>query len=91
MQGYLDSGFNAVKIKVGRPFLEEDLERIEAVRELIGDNRPFMVDANYSTTVEQAIKAAQAFEPYNLQWFEEPTIPDDYLGFAQIAMPPEYR
>ncbi len=49
-----------------------------------------MVDANYSMTVEQAIKAAQAFEPYNLQWFEEPTIPDDYLGFAQIAMPPEY-
>ncbi len=39
MQGYLDSGFNAVKIKVGCPCLEEDLERIEAVRELIGDNR----------------------------------------------------
>ncbi|MEM9834036.1 MAG: mandelate racemase/muconate lactonizing enzyme family protein [Bacteroidota bacterium] len=85
IQGYLDSGFNAVKIKIGRPRLEEDLERIAAVRELVGDNRPFMVDANYSMNVDQAIQAARAFEPYNLQWFEEPIIPDNYLGFAQIA------
>ncbi|MEO0331246.1 MAG: mandelate racemase/muconate lactonizing enzyme family protein, partial [Bacteroidota bacterium] len=85
VQSYLDSGFNAVKIKIGRPDLEEDMERIKAVRELVGDHRSFMVDANYSMTVEQAIEAARAFEPYNLQWFEEPTIPDDYLGFAQIA------
>lgn len=85
VQGYLDLGFNAVKIKIGRPQLQEDLERIKAVRELLGDDRPFMVDANYSMSVEQAIKAARAFEPYDLQWFEEPIIPDNYLGFAQIA------
>ena len=85
VQGYLDLGFNAVKIKIGRPKLQEDLERVKAVRELLGNDRPFMVDANYSMNVEQAIKAAQAFEPYNLKWFEEPIIPDNYLGFAQIA------
>ncbi|MEO0334281.1 MAG: mandelate racemase/muconate lactonizing enzyme family protein, partial [Bacteroidota bacterium] len=68
-----------------RPKLQEDLERVKAVRELLGNDRPFMVDANYSMNVEQAIKAAQAFEPYNLKWFEEPIIPDNYLGFAQIA------
>ncbi len=85
VQGYLDSGFNAVKIKIGRSRLEEDIERISAVRELLGSDRPFMVDANYAMSVEQAIKAARAFEPYKLQWFEEPIIPDNYLGFAQIA------
>jgi L-alanine-DL-glutamate epimerase-like enolase superfamily enzyme len=36
-------------------------------------------------TVDQAIEAARAFAPYNLLWFEEPTIPDDYLGYARIA------
>ena len=82
---YLDWSFNAVKIKVGRENLEEDIERVKAVRELIGDKITFMVDANYSMSVEKAIKAAKAFHPYNIYWFEEPTIPDDYQGFATIA------
>ena len=85
IQGYLDQGFNAVKIKIGRPSLEEDIERIRAVRELIGDDITFMVDANYSMTVAEAIQAAESFKPFNLLWFEEPTIPDDYQGFGQIA------
>ncbi|MEL6256169.1 MAG: mandelate racemase/muconate lactonizing enzyme family protein [Bacteroidota bacterium] len=85
IQGYLDKGFNAVKIKIGRDKLEEDIERIAAVRKLIGPNVTFMVDANYSMSVEQAIKAAHACKPYDIYWFEEPTIPDDYQGFAQIA------
>ncbi|MEM1122026.1 MAG: enolase C-terminal domain-like protein, partial [Bacteroidota bacterium] len=54
IQGYLDSGFNAVKIKIGREHLAEDVERIAAVRKLIGKDRIFMVDANYSMSVEQA-------------------------------------
>ncbi|MEH6550602.1 MAG: mandelate racemase/muconate lactonizing enzyme family protein [Pseudomonadales bacterium] len=85
VQGYLDRGFEAVKIKVGQTSLHTDVERIAAVRELIGDKRLFMVDANYSMSVEQAIAAGRAFEPYNLTWFEEPTIPDDYLGYGEIA------
>lgn len=41
--------------------------------------------ANYSMSVEGAIRAAQAFASYNILWFEEPTLPDDYLGYARIA------
>mgnify|MGYP003624284817 CR=1 FL=1 len=85
IRSYLDNGFNAVKIKIGQPDLAEDLKRIAAVRELIGPDVQFMVDANYALTVEEAIIAAKAFAPFNLLWFEEPTIPDDYLGFAKIA------
>lgn len=85
IRGYLAGGFNAVKIKIGREKLEEDIERIKAVRELIGPDLTFMVDANYSMSVEKAIRAAKAFKPYNIYWFEEPTIPDDYLGYAKIA------
>ena len=85
VQGYLDRGFNGVKIKIGKPTLEEDLARIAAVRELIGPDTVFMVDANYSMSVDQAIAAAKAFIPYDLLWFEEPTIPDDYAGYGRIA------
>lgn len=83
--GYLERGFNAVKIKVGQPELAEDVARAEAVRDLLGPDRAFMVDANYALSVDQAIEAANAFKPLDLVWFEEPTIPDDYLGFARIA------
>lgn len=85
MQGYLDRGLRGVKIKIGQPTLAEDVERIAAVREMIGPDVGFAVDANYSMSVEQAIEAANAFKPYDLMWFEEPTIPDDYKGFGRIA------
>ncbi|MEO9479434.1 MAG: mandelate racemase/muconate lactonizing enzyme family protein [Maribacter dokdonensis] len=85
MRTYLDSGFNAVKIKIGRESLEEDLERIKAVREFVGPDVTFMVDANYSMTVEKAVKAIEGFKQYDITWFEEPIIPDDYLGFGEIV------
>ena len=85
VQGYLDSGYQGVKIKVGQPTLEEDVARVKAIRELIGPDRTFMVDANYSMSIEQAIAAAEAFKPHDICWFEEPIIPDDYAGYARIA------
>jgi len=85
VQGYLDKGFNGVKIKVGRDRLQEDLDRAKAVRALIGPDIAFMVDANYALSVEQAIEAANGFKAYDIVWFEEPTIPDDYKGYAKIA------
>ena len=85
IKGYLDRGFNAVKIKIGQPTLEEDVERIAAVREMIGPDVTFMVDANYAMSVDQAIACARAIAPYDITWFEEPTIPDDYKGYGRIA------
>ncbi len=85
VEGYLAQGFDAVKIKVGLPDLSEDVMRVAAIRNLIGPDRKLMVDANYGLSVEQAIAAAQAFIPYDITWFEEPVIPDDYDGFRRIA------
>lgn len=85
IRGYLKKGYHAVKIKIGSEDLNRDIERIKAVRELIGDDVTFMVDANYSMSVEKAIECAKRFKPYNIYWFEEPTIPDDYKGFGKIA------
>lgn len=85
IEGHLAAGFDAVKIKVGQPRLEDDAERVAAVRGVLGPDRAFMVDANYSMSVDRAIEAARAFAPHDITWFEEPTIPDDYEGFARIA------
>lgn len=85
VRGYLERGYNGVKIKIGQPSLADDLGRVKAVRELIGPEIALMVDANYCMSVDQAIEAAQAFRPFDLLWFEEPTIPDDYAGYGRIA------
>ncbi len=85
VQGYLERGFDGVKIKVGQPKLADDVARVRAIRKLIGDEITFMVDANYSLTREQAIAAARAFADHDIYWFEEPIDPDDYAGYAEVS------
>ena len=85
VEGYLDRGLSAVKIKVGRPDLDDDVARVAAVRNLIGDDAALMVDANYGMSLGQATAAAHAFEPLELTWFEEPLDPDDLEGYATLA------
>ena len=83
--GYLARGFDGVKIKIGQPNLDDDVARVAAVREAIGPETAFAVDANYSMDIDGAIAAARAFAPYDIMWFEEPIVPDDYAGYARIA------
>lgn len=85
VQGYLDRGLEAVKIKIGQPTLAEDIDRIRAVRAKVGAQTIFAIDANYSFSVEQAIELAQAVQDQDIAWFEEPIIPEDFEGYAQIA------
>ena len=82
VEGYLAAGYNAVKIKVGQPDLRKDVARVSAVRDLIGPEVTFMVDANYGLDVPQAIAIARAFPTFDLFWFEEPIDPDDFIGHA---------
>jgi len=81
----LEEGFKAIKMKVGRPNPSEDMERVKAMRQVVGDHTTLMVDANMGWSVEQAIRIAHAMEPYDIYWLEEPTIPDDVSGHARIA------
>ena len=85
VQSYLDAGLEAVKIKIGQPTEAEDVTRIRAIRDLLGPDRAFMIDANYSMSRDQAVSLARAVQDQNILWFEEPIIPDDYLGYAHVA------
>ena len=73
----LERGFRAIKMKVGRPQLSEDVARIEAMGGLLGPDFPLMVDANMRWRVDEAIRASRAFSPHDIFWLEEPTIPDE--------------
>ncbi len=84
-QSNLGKGFRAIKMKVGRPKLSEDVERVRAMREMLGADFPLMVDANMRWTVDEAVRAARNLQDLNVYWLEEPTIPDDVEGHARIV------
>jgi len=81
----LAKGFRAIKMKVGRARLSEDVERVRAMRAHLGPDFALMADANMRWTPDQAIRAARALAPFDLVWLEEPTIPDDVAGHARIV------
>jgi L-alanine-DL-glutamate epimerase-like enolase superfamily enzyme len=81
----LARGFRAIKMKVGRPSLRDDVERVRAMRAHVGDGFPLMVDANMRWSVDDAIRAARALAELAPVWLEEPTIPDDVRGHARIV------
>src|SRR5208283_5676482 len=68
----LAKGFRAIKMKVGRSQLSEDVARVRAMRAHLGDGFPLMADANMKWSVDQAIRAARAMQAYDLVWLEEP-------------------
>ncbi len=81
----LARGFRAIKMKVGRKRLSEDVERVAAMRKHLGDDFPLMADANMKWSADDAIRAARAFAPFGLTWLEEPISPDDVAGHARVV------
>jgi L-alanine-DL-glutamate epimerase-like enolase superfamily enzyme len=81
----LKKGFRAIKMKVGRSRLSEDLERVRAMRDHLGADFPLMVDANMRWSVDEAIRAARGLSEFAVYWLEEPTIPDDVEGHRRIV------
>ena len=85
----LKRGFRAIKMKVGRPSLKEDVERVAALRAYLdraaGPETPLMVDANMRWSADQAVRAARAFAAHNVFWLEEPVVPDDIAGHVRVV------
>ncbi len=85
MRGYRDQGYQVVKMKIGGADLAADVERIEAVLEVVGDGQCLAVDANGRFDLETAIAYAETISRYDLFWYEEPGDPLDYGLNAALA------
>lgn len=81
----LKNNYRAFKMKIGRLPLEKEIERIAAVRHVIGPDCKLMVDANSAYSVKQAVHMAKKMEEYNLFWFEEPVSLDIPRGSAAVS------
>ena len=76
-------GFRHIKMKVGRD-LDDDVRRLEIVREIMGPDRYLMIDANQVWEVDEAIDWVKALARFNPYFIEEPTSPDDVSGHRAI-------
>ncbi len=85
VEALVKRGIGGIKLKVGQPDFAEDLKRVTAVRKLLGDGFPLMVDANQQWDRTTAIRCCRALEPLDLVWIEEPLDAHDFEGHAQLA------
>jgi len=81
----IEEGFEAVKIKVGRSSVDDDVSRIAAAQAIAGQGRRVMVDANQKFNLNEAIRRGRVYQQMGCFWFEEPLAPQDHAGYAELA------
>ncbi|WP_405066731.1 mandelate racemase/muconate lactonizing enzyme family protein [Kribbella sp. NBC_01510] len=81
----MEQGFRGVKMKVGGGPLSEDIQRIKAVRAVIGPDAPLMVDANQAFGYDEALRRGRAYEGLGCRWFEEPLPAADTESHVRLA------
>jgi mandelate racemase len=81
----LASGLKAVKLRLGYPSAKEDMSALKAVRRVVGDAVPVMVDYNQALTTAEAIARGRQLENEGIYWFEEPILHEDYDALSTIA------
>lgn len=84
LRGWIDAGFGAVKMKVGR-HPKDDLQRVEAARTAIGTEAGLFVDANGAYGRKEALAFASTFHALDVTWFEEPVSSDDIAGLRLLS------
>ena len=79
-------GFDAVKLRLGRPTAAADIEALRTVKKAIGPKVTLMVDFNQALTTAEAIRRGRMIdEEGGVHWIEEPIRADDYAGCAKVA------
>jgi L-alanine-DL-glutamate epimerase-like enolase superfamily enzyme len=86
VKGFVDLGFDAVKVKVGLLSLREEEERLATIREVVGGDVLLMLDiSNAWRDIETALRFAAIYEKYDPYFFEEPFSPDDIENHARLV------
>lgn len=79
-----EEGFQAIKMFVGLLSINDDLQRVAAVRKAIGPKVGLMVDSNHAYSLPTAVRLASSLEPYDIRWLEEPLVPEDLTGYRDL-------
>jgi len=83
-RGYVEAGFQAMKMKVGGLSPEDDLREVAGIRAAIGDDVLLMADANGAYDGNTAIRVGLGLAEQGVAWFEEPVQRGDLQGYAEV-------
>ena len=87
---YKDEGYKAMKLRFGwgptdgAAGMQHNVDLVRTVRETVGDGVDVMADAYMGWTLDYAKRMLPLLEQFNLRWLEEPVIPDDIHGYAEL-------
>jgi L-alanine-DL-glutamate epimerase-like enolase superfamily enzyme len=87
---YKDEGYKAMKLRFGwgptdgAEGMQHNIDLVRTVRQTVGDGIDVMADAYMGWTLDYAKRMMPLLEPFNLRWLEEPVIPDDLRGYAEL-------
>lgn len=82
--GFMAQGFRSIKLRLGKPRWQEDVARVKALRDAVGDEIEILTDLNQSLQPRQAIHLARHIAPYDIGWLEEPVDAHDLAGHARV-------
>ena len=81
---YLEMGFRMIKVKLGLDF-KADCRRLENIRRAVGPEPVLRIDANQGWDRTRAVRSLRAFEPFDIQFCEQPCRADDLQGMAHVS------
>jgi len=87
---YKREGYQAMKLRFGwgpadgAYGMQRNLNLVQTVREAVGEGIDVMADAYMGWTLDYAKRMLPLLEPFHLRWLEEPVIPDDIHGYAEL-------
>jgi len=80
-----EGNFTALKLRLGREKLADDLATIGAVRKVVGEEMILMIDFNQGLNLAEALHRCHTIDDYRLEWIEEPIVYDNLDGLSQLA------
>ncbi len=84
VKGFVERGCSALKLKVGTT-LQEDVERVQRVRDAVGPSVTITVDFNQACSAKEAIRRIEKMEPYDVALVEQPVKANDLKGMAMVT------
>ncbi len=84
-QRYIEAGYTGFKLAIGRRDLNEDLATVAAVAEVVNGHGQLLVDAHGAYDLGTAVKVGRELERLGCHWFEDPLVPEDHTGYAELS------
>ncbi|MAQ07308.1 MAG: mandelate racemase [SAR116 cluster bacterium] len=81
---HYENGFDHMKVKLGFG-IDDDVKCMEGIRKILENKKTtLMIDTNHAYGLTEALQLGEALKDYNLRWYEEPVIPEDIKGYAEL-------